>query len=99
MRRTKRSGSNGKKRTNRKFNGEEAEKANQLESEFLAMMSHELRTPLNAIIGLIDTLKVHRASTQEQQSILLNMSTSSELLLAIISDVLVSLRLNLDVSR
>ncbi|MDH5925431.1 ATP-binding protein [Vibrio lentus] len=65
----------------------EAEEANKAKSEFLAMMSHELRTPLNAIIGLIDTLKSTEL-TQEQQSILLNMSTSSELLLAIISDVL-----------
>ncbi|WP_284070386.1 histidine kinase dimerization/phospho-acceptor domain-containing protein, partial [Vibrio crassostreae] len=44
-------------------------------------------TPLNAIIGLIDTLK-STSLNEEQQSILLNMSTSSELLLAIISDVL-----------
>ncbi|OED60256.1 hybrid sensor histidine kinase/response regulator [Vibrio tasmaniensis ZS-17] len=65
----------------------EAEEANKAKSEFLAMMSHELRTPLNAIIGLIDTLKSTKL-TEEQQSILLNMSTSSELLLAIISDVL-----------
>ncbi|PMN54865.1 hybrid sensor histidine kinase/response regulator [Vibrio lentus] len=65
----------------------EAEEANKAKSEFLAMMSHELRTPLNAIIGLIDTLKSTEL-TEEQQSILLNMSTSSELLLAIISDVL-----------
>ena len=65
----------------------EAERANKAKSEFLAMMSHELRTPLNAVIGLIDTLKSTQLD-EEQQSILLNMSTSSELLLAIISDVL-----------
>ena len=65
----------------------EEERANKAKSEFLAMMSHELRTPLNAIIGLIETLKCSEL-TCEQRSIIQSMGTSSELLLAIISDVL-----------
>ncbi|WP_045465027.1 ATP-binding protein [Vibrio hyugaensis] len=66
---------------------EEAEKANQSKSEFLAMMSHEIRTPLNSVLGMLDILR-QSMLTDDQSEVLDQMECSAELLLAIISDIL-----------
>ncbi|WP_045380497.1 response regulator [Vibrio campbellii] len=66
---------------------EEAERANQSKSEFLAMMSHEIRTPLNSVLGMLDILR-QSTLTESQSEVLNQMECSADLLLAIISDIL-----------
>ncbi|CAB3729716.1 Sensor histidine kinase RcsC [Paraburkholderia sediminicola] len=64
-----------------------ADSANVAKSAFLAAMSHEIRTPLNAILGNLELL-AHSPLNAVQKDRLTTIRTSSDGLLAIISDVL-----------
>ena len=66
---------------------EEAEKATQVKSEFLANVSHEIRTPLNGIIGATD-LALNEQCSQKMRHFLELVQSSAEALLEIVKDIL-----------
>jgi len=70
-----------------KLTRDEAERANQAKSAFLATMSHEIRTPMNGVIGMVEVMRqsgLHR----DQLEMLKLISDSAESLLGIIEDIL-----------
>ena len=64
-----------------------ADEANQAKGRFVANVSHEMRTPLNGVIAMADVLR-ETSLSDSQREIVETMTTSAELLLAQIEDVL-----------
>lgn len=66
---------------------QEAERASNAKSLFLATMSHEIRTPLNAVIGLASVLQDQKLNP-EQRTQMETIRQSSEQLLRVLNDIL-----------
>ncbi|HUN43208.1 MAG TPA: response regulator [Acetobacteraceae bacterium] len=67
---------------------DEAERANQAKSRFLARMSHELRTPLNGMLGMAQALTRDPRLDGEPRERAVVLEQSGKHLLAIINDIL-----------
>lgn len=66
---------------------DEAEKATQSKSDFLANTSHEIRTPIHTVIGMSDLL-MDTTLDQEQADYLGQIKFAADVLLTLINDIL-----------
>ncbi|MEG4346718.1 PAS domain-containing protein [Microcoleus sp. A003_D6] len=67
---------------------EEAEQANRVKDEFLAVLSHELRTPLNPILGWAKLLQSNVLTPQKQRYALETIERNAKLQTQLIEDLL-----------
>jgi two-component system CheB/CheR fusion protein len=66
----------------------QAEAANRVKDEFLAMVSHELRTPLNAIVGWTHLLKRGKLNQSESERAIQTIARNATAQAAIIDELL-----------
>jgi PAS domain S-box-containing protein len=67
---------------------EEAEKANRVKDEFLAILSHELRSPLNPILGWTQMLQTYQLDTEKLDRAIATIDRNAKLLNQLIDDLL-----------
>jgi PAS domain S-box-containing protein len=82
----------------------EAEKANQMKDEFLAMLSHELRTPLNAMLGWTQLIRKKILAPKETERAMEIIERNARFQEQLVSDLLdmsriISGKLRLELKR